>query len=136
MIEVWKDNRLVDGNWVSDGRLMFRRTDVVNNRLLKKIDKPKNYFTQKKPSQCFTRLKQKVCQLLELDSLVVYKGRISNGMLFVDCFGGEWAIQRKYYQLTKKLLNFDFLIGGEVKRGKYVMFVKNSEIIGALMCFV
>jgi len=140
MIDVWEGHRLEEGEYVSDGRIFFRRADVKSKRLLNKLHDSGSSIikTQKSADKLFKDFKAKSKQILEFDTYMRYRyDDIDSGMVFKDCFGDEWKIQRKYYQLAKKILGFDYLLGiGSKKDGYMVVFVKDSETIGFLMCFI
>ena len=132
---VWAGNVIEEGEYISDGRLLFRQQDIENQVLLKAIGEINVLYLSPKPQKAadktFKILRKAARRILEYNKIIPYKLNKSGGMVFLDCFGDEWKVQRGYYKLAKRLLKFDFLLGLK----DCVVFVKNSEIIGCLMCF-
>ena len=138
MIDIWAGKAVEVGKLISDRRTMFKRSSVINKKLLKELEEIDRHgtltiYAQTKASRVFKVCEERAKQLLEFDSYTHYNSVRSGGMIFKDCFGGEWKIQSNYYQLIQQLLNFDFLLGSDDKTMVY--FVKDNKIIGILMCF-
>lgn len=134
-LSIWKGKAVENGEYISDRRMIFKRSSVVNKRLLEELENTTgtniSIKPQAKAKEIFDLLEKDTKQILDFDSYICFKENPKGGMLFTDCFRDKWQIQKPYYELVKKLLGFDYLLGGT----RVVGFVKNSEIIGLLMCF-
>ena len=137
--DVWCGNIVDVGEFVTDGRLLFKRKDAepeLLGKLLEKIGVSKAVRPLKTQDHCrqlWRHYRKEATYRLYF--IKEEKKRFDTMMLFIDIKKRPTRIDKCFFMLAKKLLNFDTLKArkGEGENTEAIVLYRGKKAVGLLM---